>query len=119
MFIYYVPENVYPANGNKLNTMAGIFPDDLVPYRAYIAMKTAQGDVVPWVASQSDILAEDWVIANNGLAIGDHVISIAGASSVGVSGSVEVIRSEMSVGVRTVDGGDLWHEQARHWKKVA
>ena len=62
MFIYYVPENVYPANGNKLNTMSGIFPDDLVPYRAYIAMKTAQNDVVPWVASQSDILADDWVV---------------------------------------------------------
>lgn len=53
------------------------------------------------------------------LKIGDKVISIAGATSVGVSGAVEVIRSEMSVGVRTVDGGDLWHEEAKHWKKVA
>lgn len=26
----------------------------------YIFMKTAQGDLVPWVASQTDILAGDW-----------------------------------------------------------
>lgn len=26
----------------------------------YIYMQTAQGDLVPWLASQSDILAEDW-----------------------------------------------------------
>lgn len=26
----------------------------------YIFMKTAQGEFVPWLASQTDILAEDW-----------------------------------------------------------
>lgn len=26
----------------------------------YIYMKTAQGDLVPWLASQTDVLAEDW-----------------------------------------------------------
>lgn len=26
----------------------------------YIYMTTEKGDVVPWVASQTDILAEDW-----------------------------------------------------------
>jgi hypothetical protein len=62
MFLYYVPENKYPASNNTLNTMAGIFPDDLVPYQAYIAMKTVQDTVVPWLASQTDILADDWVI---------------------------------------------------------
>jgi hypothetical protein len=62
MFLYYVPENSYPASGNKLNTMAGIFPNDLVPYCAYIAMKTAQNNVVPWLASQTDVLSDDWQI---------------------------------------------------------
>jgi len=28
----------------------------------YIYMKTAQDDLVPWLASQTDILAEDWEI---------------------------------------------------------
>jgi hypothetical protein len=26
----------------------------------FIFMKTAQGDLVPWLASQTDLLAEDW-----------------------------------------------------------
>lgn len=26
----------------------------------YLFMKTAQGDLVPWLASQTDILADDW-----------------------------------------------------------
>ncbi len=29
----------------------------------YIYMCTAQGDLVPWLASQTDILATDWVLA--------------------------------------------------------
>lgn len=29
----------------------------------YIYMSTAQGDLVPWLASQTDILAEDWELA--------------------------------------------------------
>lgn len=32
------------------------------PMRPYLMMRTAQGDYVPWVASQTDLLAEDWVI---------------------------------------------------------
>lgn len=26
----------------------------------YVFMRTAQGDTVPWLASQTDILADDW-----------------------------------------------------------
>ena len=62
MFLYYVPENKYPASRNKHGTMIGVFENDMVPYGAYIAMKTAQNNVVPWLASQTDVLAEDWVI---------------------------------------------------------
>jgi P2-related tail formation protein len=61
MFIYYVPANSYPASRNLLETMDAIFPDNLVPYQAYIAMMTTQNTVVPWLASQTDLLAEDWV----------------------------------------------------------
>lgn len=62
MFLYYVPANSYPAGRNLLGTMKGLFPDDMVPYGAYIAMKTAQNNVVPWLASQTDVLAEDWTV---------------------------------------------------------
>lgn len=30
--------------------------------RPYIFMKTVDGDLVPWVASQSDLLARDWEV---------------------------------------------------------
>lgn len=29
----------------------------------YIYMSTAQGDLVPWLASQADLLATDWQLA--------------------------------------------------------
>jgi Protein of unknown function (DUF2829) len=32
--------------------------------RPYIYMHPADGSLVPWVASQSDLLAFDWVIVN-------------------------------------------------------
>lgn len=64
MFLYYVPENKYPAARNTLNTLDGLFEDNLVPYAAYIAMKTAQDNVIPWLASQTDVLAEDWCVLN-------------------------------------------------------
>lgn len=33
----------------------------------YVYMSTAQGDLVPWLASQTDLLAEDWVIIERAL----------------------------------------------------
>jgi hypothetical protein len=30
----------------------------------YIYMSTAQGDLVPWLASQTDLLAEDWAVVD-------------------------------------------------------
>ena len=35
-----------------------------VQYHAHIDMKTATGEIVPWTASQSDLLATDWFILN-------------------------------------------------------
>lgn len=60
MFLYYVPENSYPAQTEAARQTFG----NMVPYGAYIAMKTAQNNVVPWLASQTDVLAEDWCIAD-------------------------------------------------------
>lgn len=59
MFLWYVPEGKYPA---RMEAIKGHYPCDLVPYSAYIAMKAADGAVVPWLASQTDVLAEDWEI---------------------------------------------------------
>lgn len=62
MFLYYVPENKYPASRNEHGTMVGVFEDDMVPYGAYIAIKTAQNTVMPWQPSNGDMLTEDWQI---------------------------------------------------------
>ena len=63
MYVYYVPAASYPAQRNSKSTMAGEFPDDMVPYREYPALKTAQGDVATWAPSVSDALATDWCLA--------------------------------------------------------
>lgn len=62
MFVYYVPANSYPASENAFGTMVGIFDNDMVPYREYMAIKTAQGDVATWAPSCSDVLANDWSV---------------------------------------------------------
>ena len=60
MFLYHVPANAYPAQTGAAKSYWG--EDAKVPYGAYVAMKTAQDNVVPWLASQTDILANDWQI---------------------------------------------------------
>jgi hypothetical protein len=58
MWLYYVPPANYPAMTKAAREHIG----PQVPYGGYIAMKTAQGNVVPWLASQTDVLAHDWTI---------------------------------------------------------
>lgn len=60
MFIFLVPGSTFKVNRAPL---LGIYPEGTeINYRPHIDMKTADGQVVPWVASQSDVLAEDWMI---------------------------------------------------------
>lgn len=61
MWLYYVPPARYAAQTPTARRHFG----ETVPYRAYIAMVTVDGDVVPWVASQSDILADDWSVVED------------------------------------------------------
>jgi hypothetical protein len=60
MFVYYVPANTYATQTEAARSHFG----DSVPYRAYLAMKTVDNDVVPWMASQTDILANDWQVVD-------------------------------------------------------
>ncbi|CAB4165957.1 Protein of unknown function DUF2829 [uncultured Caudovirales phage] len=60
MFLFLVPGSTFKVNRPPL---LGIYPEGTeIKYHAHIDMKTATGDVVPWLASQTDVLAEDWVI---------------------------------------------------------
>lgn len=58
MFIYYVR----PGNYNPCTAAAEkiVNEEGKVPYSAYIAFYTVDKKVVPWVASQTDLLADDW-----------------------------------------------------------
>ena len=60
MFIFLVPGSTFNVNRAPL---LGIFPEGTeVNYHAHIDMKTADGKIVPWLASQTDLLAEDWEV---------------------------------------------------------
>ena len=62
MFVFLVPGSHFKVNRPPL---LGIYAEGTgIDYRPHIDMKTAQGDVVPWVASQSDVLADDWCIVS-------------------------------------------------------
>jgi Protein of unknown function (DUF2829) len=58
MFVFIVPGSTFTVTRPPL---LGIYPEGTtVTYHAHIDMKTADNKVVPWLASQTDILAEDW-----------------------------------------------------------
>jgi len=60
MFVFLVPGSKFKVNRPPL---LGIYPEGTeIDYHAHIDMKTANGQVVPWLASQTDVLAEDWII---------------------------------------------------------
>jgi hypothetical protein len=49
MYVFRIAEWTY-TNGKN----------DNMPCLPFYALKTADGSVVPWLASQTDMLAEDW-----------------------------------------------------------
>lgn len=62
MFLFLVAGSRFKVNRAPL---LGIYPEGTeIDYHAHIDMKTAQGYVVPWLASQADMLADDWQIVD-------------------------------------------------------
>lgn len=58
MFLFLVAGSTFQVSRPPL---LGIYPEGhTVNYHAHIDMKTADDKVVPWLASQTDMLAEDW-----------------------------------------------------------
>jgi hypothetical protein len=62
MYVFLVSGSVFRVNREPLLSIMG--PDAIVEYHPHIDMRTAQGFVVPWLASQVDILASDWEVYN-------------------------------------------------------
>ena len=60
MFLFFVPGSTFKVNRAPL---LGIYPEGTeINYHAHIDMKTADGTIVPWLASQTDVLADDWIV---------------------------------------------------------
>ena len=60
MFLFLVPGSNFIVNREPLLSIIG--EGAQITYRPHIDMKDAEGKVVPWLASQTDMLAEDWQI---------------------------------------------------------
>lgn len=62
MFLFLVPGSTFKVNRPPL---MGIYPEGTeINYCPHIDMKTADDKVVPWLASQTDVLAYDWSIVS-------------------------------------------------------
>ena len=60
MFLFLVAGSTFKVNRPPL---LGIYEEGTeINYHAHIDMKTADGQVVPWLASQTDVLADDWMV---------------------------------------------------------
>lgn len=58
MFLFLVPGSTFKVNRAPL---LGIYPEGTeINYCPHIDMRTADGKIVPWLASQTDVLADDW-----------------------------------------------------------
>lgn len=60
MFIFLVPGSIFTVNREPLLSILG--EGTQVIYHGHIDMKTADGMIVPWLCSQTDMLANDWEI---------------------------------------------------------
>lgn len=59
MFLFLVNGSTFVVNREPLLSIMG--EGTTVQYQAHIDMKTADGTVVPWLASQPDLLSDDWL----------------------------------------------------------
>ena len=65
MFVVLQPGYPGGVQANTNTAMAfGVREGSYVTVRPYLAMWTADEQIVPWVASQTDLLADDWIVAD-------------------------------------------------------
>ncbi len=59
-FVFLVPGSTFIVNRPPL---LGVYPEGTeVTYHAHVDIRNQQGVIVPWLASQGDLLAEDWEV---------------------------------------------------------
>jgi hypothetical protein len=59
MFVFLVQGSTFKANRSPL---LDFYPNTEIHYRPHIDMRDAQGSIVPWMASQTDLLSDDWMV---------------------------------------------------------
>jgi hypothetical protein len=60
MFLFLVQGSKFTVNRAPLNV---IFPEGTeINYCPHVDMRTADGKIVPWLCSQTDLLATDWQV---------------------------------------------------------
>lgn len=60
MFVFFNPSSDITVSEGR--PLAASFPiGTKIHCREYLMMKTVNNELVPWVASQSDIVEEDWI----------------------------------------------------------
>ena len=57
-FVFLVPGSTFTDLREPLKSMYP--PGTEIDYLSHIDIKTKQGPIVPWLASQTDLLADDW-----------------------------------------------------------
>ena len=63
MFLMFQPDSKVPGNMMRNELAKKFYGDSIVEIHGHIDMKAADGTyVVGWLASQTDMLAEDWEI---------------------------------------------------------
>jgi hypothetical protein len=60
MFVFLVQGSKFTVNREPLLSLLGEGTE--VNYHGHVDMKTADGMIVPWICSQTDMLAEDWQV---------------------------------------------------------
>ena len=60
MFVFLVAGSNFKVNREPLLSILGEGTE--VTYRPHIDMRAADGTIVPWLASQTDIMADDWEV---------------------------------------------------------
>lgn len=61
MFLFLVPGSTFEVNRAPL---LGIYPEGYeVTYCPHVDIRTVDGKIVPWLCSQTDLLANDWELA--------------------------------------------------------
>lgn len=60
MFLFLVNGSTFEVNREPLMSILG--EGTIVNYHSHIDMRTADGTIVPWLCSQTDMLANDWQV---------------------------------------------------------